>query len=69
MNCNNGFRVEEETDEVGETSSKSRSSSLTSSEYADMVSLYTYGAEHLYLDMLSMTSGSGTDDDDDDVGW
>jgi len=71
MNCNNGVRVEEETDEGGgKTTSKSRSSSLVdSSEYADMVSLYTYGAEHLYLDMLSMTSGSGTDDDDDDVGW
>jgi len=71
MNCNNGVRVEEEDDnEGGKTTSKSRSSSLASSEYADVVSLYTYGAEHLYLDMLSMTSGSGTDDDDDDdVGW
>ena len=70
MNCNGGVRVEEENDEGGKTTSKSRSSSLTSSEYADIVSLYTYEAEHLYLDMLSMTSGSGTDDDDDDdVGW
>jgi len=69
MNCNNGVRMGEETDEGGgKTTSKSRSSSLASSEYADIVS---YGAEHLYLDMLSMTSGSGTDDDDDDddVGW
>ena len=69
MNCN-GVRVEEENDEGGKTTSKSRSSSLTSSEYADLVfgPIYTYGAEHLYLDMLSMTSGSGSDDDDDD-GW
>ena len=69
MNCN-GVRVEEENDEGGKTTSKSRSSSLTSSEYADLVfgPIYTYGAERLYLDMLSMTSGSGSDDDDDD-GW